>query len=499
MKTAISYLIEKDWKVSSDPRTYSNYPNNYGYRDYAENGINYDSFCGGYHRAFDLYNNSTSDVPAVTSGTVVTAETHGNFGGTVEVRDSNGNDWIYGHLRRDSIQFSEGDKVTQGDVVGLQGSSNYDDNPMAVHLHIQLRPKGTDLSDEKAEVCTGLPIEKYDISDLNDRADKSKNKGELNESKNGGNVELENIYSSHINGRKMTNAKSSVSGVVIHNDFGNKTPEEYLSWLYARERNGTHVNGFASVYVNRNQILWYHPTNYVEWHCANVWANENLVGLEATESYPGHVTDEVFLENEEATLKTAAVILKSYNLPVNRNTVFLHRQYFATSCPHRSWDIHIGKDFANTKANKNKLADYFIERIKFYYDGGELPASDDKDATTIETEDIEKEIAKHVEDQKVETTEWEQNDYYSWYKEERGTFTNGSEPIQAWYVGPFLISGNEAGKLPPSATINYDEVIKQSGYVWVAYDSFEGDRIFLPVRTWNEYTNTVGEEWGTIT
>ena len=111
-----------------------------------------------------MYSNATNDVPSVTSGTVVTAETHGNFGGTLEVRDANGNDWIYGHLQRDSLRFKKGDLVNQGDVVGLQGSSNYDDNPMAVHLHIQLRPKGTDLSDEKAEVCTGLPIETYDIT-----------------------------------------------------------------------------------------------------------------------------------------------------------------------------------------------------------------------------------------------------------------------------------------------------------------------------------------------
>ena len=49
-----------------------------------------------------LYNNSSNDIPAVTSGTVITSETHGNFGGTIEIRDANGNDWIYGHLQRQS-------------------------------------------------------------------------------------------------------------------------------------------------------------------------------------------------------------------------------------------------------------------------------------------------------------------------------------------------------------------------------------------------------------
>lgn len=174
MITAIDYLTKKGWKISSDPRNYNGYPKNYGFRNFIQNGINYDSFCGGYHRAFDLFNNTTNDVPSVTSGTVITSEDYGNFGGTVEIRDSNGNDWIYGHLQRGSLRFAKGDKVNQGDIVGLQGSSNYYNNPMAVHLHLQLRPKGIDLSNESAEVCSGIPIEKYDISKLNQKMDKSK-------------------------------------------------------------------------------------------------------------------------------------------------------------------------------------------------------------------------------------------------------------------------------------------------------------------------------------
>lgn len=44
-------------------------------------------------------------------------------------------------MQRDSLQFSKGDKVIQGDIIGLQGNSNYDNNPMSEHLHIQLRQK----------------------------------------------------------------------------------------------------------------------------------------------------------------------------------------------------------------------------------------------------------------------------------------------------------------------------------------------------------------------
>ncbi|HCW36772.1 N-acetylmuramoyl-L-alanine amidase [Mammaliicoccus sciuri] len=177
MLTAITYLTKKGWEISSDPRTYDQYPKNYGYRNYTEDGINYDAYCSGYHRAFDVYSNESNQIPAVTSGTVILSEPFGNFGGTIEIRDNNGNDWIYGHMQRDTLQYSKGDKVIQGDIIGLQGNSNYDNNPMSEHLHIQLRQKGEDISKEVTRVCSGMPIENYDISKLNQKLDQSNNKG----------------------------------------------------------------------------------------------------------------------------------------------------------------------------------------------------------------------------------------------------------------------------------------------------------------------------------
>ena len=84
--------------------------------------------------------------------------------------------------------------------------------------------------------------------------------------------------------------------------------------------------------------------------------------------------------------------MKSYDLPVNRSTVNLHRQYFGTSCPHRSWDIHVGKGAANTTANNNKMKDYFVKRIKHYYDGGKLETGN---VETIQQEDVKQEVNEH--------------------------------------------------------------------------------------------------------
>ncbi|PTJ71229.1 N-acetylmuramoyl-L-alanine amidase [Mammaliicoccus sciuri] len=183
---------------------------------------------------------------------------------------------------------------------------------------------------------------------------------------------MKDIYSRHIEGSKLTGKKASIAGIVIHNDYGSMTPSQYLAWLYSRESNGTYVNGWASVYVNRYEVLWYHPTNYVEWHCGHGWANSNLIGFEVCESYPDHISDQTFLENEEATLKVAAAVMKSYDLPVNRSTVRLHNEFYSTSCPHRSWELHVGKGAPYTADNQNKLKDYFISRIKHYYNGGKV-------------------------------------------------------------------------------------------------------------------------------
>jgi len=206
------------------------------------------------------------------------------------------------------------------------------------------------------------------------------------------------------------------------------TPSQYLPWLYAREQNGTHVNGFASVYVNRNERLWYHPTNFVEWHCANFWANNNLIGFEVCESYPGRISDKLFLENEEATLKTAAEVMLSYNLPINRDTVHLHNEYSQTSCPHRSWEIHIGKGQPYTRRNQLKLIDYFISRIKFYANGGKLNTSNAEEVTE---KHIEKEVKKEKAKQEVLPTGWKKNRHKTYYKAQKCSFINGNQPIQA--------------------------------------------------------------------
>lgn len=175
---------------------------------------------------------------------------------------------------------------------------------------------------------------------------------------------MKHIYSSYIK-QPLTGKKNRIKGVVIHNDAGSMTPSQYHTWLINRVRNGQAGLGFAALYVNRHEALWFNPTDHAEWHTGTQEGNYNYIGLEVCESMPSKTNNATFLANEEATLKVAADIMKSYKVSPNRNTVRLHNEFSSTACPHRSWAIHMG-NAPYTQANKNKLKDYFIARIEYY-------------------------------------------------------------------------------------------------------------------------------------
>lgn len=159
----IQYLINQGFRVTSDPTQYKS--KIWGKRDYTVNGYNYDQFCGGYHRAYDLSKKDNAGVPAVCSG-VVTSGTgsYGNFGGTVVIANKAlGIQVIYGHLNR-KLPVKIGRNVRQGDIIGHQSNTNFDNVPMASHLHIQFQKYGY-IKGEKNFVCTGINPLKLNVEE----------------------------------------------------------------------------------------------------------------------------------------------------------------------------------------------------------------------------------------------------------------------------------------------------------------------------------------------
>ncbi len=148
-----------------------------------------------------------------------------------------------------------------------------------------------------------------------------------------------------------------VKGVVIHNDAGSvyATAKHYLTAL-ERMNNNQLANGFAHYYIDRNTIVRTEDTYNRAWHTANSDGNANYIGYEVCQSIGASEKD--FLANEQAVFKQVADDLKYYGLPANRNTVRLHREFVATACPHRSWELH--------GESVNGVKDYFIAEIKKY-------------------------------------------------------------------------------------------------------------------------------------
>ena len=140
-----------------------------------------------------------------------------------------------------------------------------------------------------------------------------------------------------------------VEFVVIHNDAGSMTPEQYIEWLRYREKS----LGIAHYYCNRNTIVRVVDTYNIAYHTGDWWSNIRSIGYEVCESMK--VSDEEFLENEEITLMQATEDLLYYGLPITTDTVRLHHEFVPTSCPHRSLALHGG--------TTESVKDYFVIRM----------------------------------------------------------------------------------------------------------------------------------------
>ena len=144
----------------------------------------------------------------------------------------------------------------------------------------------------------------------------------------------------------------SIDFVVIHNDAGSMTPEQYVNWLRNRDK----ALGIAHYYCNRNTIARVVDTYNIGFHTGDWWSNCRSIGYEVCESMK--VSDEEFLKNEDVTLMQATEDLIYYGLPINTQTVRLHHEFVPTTCPHRSMELHGN----STESVKN----YFVNRMRYF-------------------------------------------------------------------------------------------------------------------------------------
>lgn len=169
----IAYLEDHGYRWTSDPNLYyqSYNPNRgkkpWGKRDHYEYGINVDSYCGGYHRAYDMAKWHGAGIPAIANATVLRGSGWNTFGWTLVLgfKDSKGRAFqvIYGHLNRNPLlDVKVGQNVKKGQIVAYQGASNNLNVKMASHLHIQFQ--NYQALNEWNFTCLGIDPLNIDVS-----------------------------------------------------------------------------------------------------------------------------------------------------------------------------------------------------------------------------------------------------------------------------------------------------------------------------------------------
>ena len=92
------------------------------------------------HTGIDLCGNLESRILAVQDGEVTYAGWQGSYGNCVEIKHTNeqGETFytFYAHMRDNSICVEQGQNVTTGQVIGIQGSTG---NSTGDHLHFEIR------------------------------------------------------------------------------------------------------------------------------------------------------------------------------------------------------------------------------------------------------------------------------------------------------------------------------------------------------------------------
>lgn len=90
------------------------------------------------HSGLDIAAPHGAPIKAADSGEVIFSGWWGGYGKAIVIDHGRGLATVYAHLSR--LYVSEGAKVTQGQIIGLEGSTGYSTGP---HLHFEVRRNGT--------------------------------------------------------------------------------------------------------------------------------------------------------------------------------------------------------------------------------------------------------------------------------------------------------------------------------------------------------------------
>jgi murein DD-endopeptidase MepM/ murein hydrolase activator NlpD len=93
---------------------------------------------GGFHPGIDIAAPYGAPIHAAKAGVVILASYYGGYGNFVLV--DHGGGIVTGYAHQSSMAVSQGQSVSQGQVIGYEGSTGYSTGP---HLHFEVRVNGT--------------------------------------------------------------------------------------------------------------------------------------------------------------------------------------------------------------------------------------------------------------------------------------------------------------------------------------------------------------------
>lgn len=252
----IQYFLNEGFRKTSDPNTYAS--GKWGLRNYTVNGYNYDSYCGGMHPAYDFSKADGAAIPTFSDGIVVAGTSvRSNFGAQVVIAYAQfGIQVIYGHLKR-NLPVKIGDVVRQGQTIGYQGNTNYENVRMDSHLHIQFQPLGY-IPDEWTFVCTGIDV--LDIN-INKTAPEPAGKDEamiidVSHHQPSKSIDYATLsqHVDHVIIRTM-DADMIDRAYKTHHENFRKHGVPTAAYAFFRARNDTHVVNEAEMFWNRTKDL----------------------------------------------------------------------------------------------------------------------------------------------------------------------------------------------------------------------------------------------------
>lgn len=119
----VATSVSGDYILPLDPPNISSW---YGWR------IHPNSQTPNFHRGIDFAHPQGTPIKAIADGEVIASEFHASWGNYVRIRHGNGHCTLYAHNLSNKVKV--GDKVKQGDVIGLVGTTGDSSGP---HLHLE--------------------------------------------------------------------------------------------------------------------------------------------------------------------------------------------------------------------------------------------------------------------------------------------------------------------------------------------------------------------------